>query len=652
MPRWRRAGFVVPAIVLACLPVAARADNGPVPADNALPGTQGWYSPTAPQPTPADQYAGKIASIDGWVWPLSARPGERLDLHVSAVGGVRYRVEVYRLGWYGGAGARLMACVPDCGADEAGVSQPAPPPPDPTTGEVRAPWGVTDSVPIGGDWPSGMYVAQLRITSGPGTGRVRRLPFVVTAPASQVSRILVVVPVNTWQAYNGWGGKALYDSHSADGRRASAVSFERPWMEGIEQSTWRYDEYPLVRFLERHALDVSYATDADVAARPEIVAGHAVVMTSGHGEYWTRQERDAFEAARAAGQSLAFMGANTGYWQVRYADEGHTLVGYKSTADPIADPALKTVRFRDVGRPECALLGVEYGAASGWDLGRSAGYGVVDTSLSDPWLAAGGFSAQATLPDTVGYEWDQVTPGCPTPPLTRLFHWPGSPGFDGADAVRYTAPSGATVFAAGSLQFSWGLDAWRYDSPSGASDPRLERFTMRMLADMGGGAGDGGRPGSGARPRAPAGVPSQRGPAQRLAGLRRQRRRAPLRVAVTSPRSLRRATRARFDYRLTNTTGAPVRGVVLVTTLPRGLDIDRVSRAANRRVRSASLRFVGGGRRAIFRIGTIGSRQAVTVSLSAFVSRAAGTGVRRNVLDLRRDGRVPVTVVSARVTIG
>ena len=104
--------------------------------------------PTAPVGSAADQYAGRVTSIDGWIWPLSAAPGERVDLHVGTVSGVRYRVEFYRLGWYGGAGARLISCLPSCSGDQAGVSQPLPPAPDPATGMVRPSWSTTDSFTV------------------------------------------------------------------------------------------------------------------------------------------------------------------------------------------------------------------------------------------------------------------------------------------------------------------------------------------------------------------------------------------------------------------------------------------------------------------------------------------------------------------------
>jgi hypothetical protein len=488
-PRWAALAALAAVALLAGLalllsPAVARADTGPVPTENARPGTPDWYQPTAPTGTADDQFAGRVTSIDGWIWPLSAAPGERMDLHVGTAPGLRYRVEFYRLGWYDGDGARLMACLPSCSGDRAGVTQPLPPAPDPATGMVRPDWSVTDGLTVPADWPSGTYMAALQITSGPAEGTVRRLPFVIRAAEPNASKIVVIVPVNTWAAYNGWGGKSLYDNHSVDGVRASQVSFEKPWAEGVEIQNWRYDEYPMVRFLEREALDVSYVTDWDVSSRPGILAGHRVVMTMGHGEYWSKEHRDALEGARDAGQNLAFMGANLGYWQVRYTDGGRTLIGYKSDADPIADPALTTDMFRNVGRPECELIGVQYNNTS-WPLDTSDAMSVVDASLGDSWFAGSGFTPGASVVDMLGYEWDQVTPGCDTPPLTRLFRWEAD-GWPTADGVRYTAPSGAKVFGAGTLQFAWGLDGWRWSGDSGAADPRLVTFTRNMLREMGG----------------------------------------------------------------------------------------------------------------------------------------------------------------------
>jgi hypothetical protein len=87
------------------------------------------------------------------------------------------------------------------------------------------------------------------------------------------------------------------------------------------------------------------------------------------------------------------------------------------------------------------------------------------------------------LPGLVGYEWDLVTPGCPTPPLTVLFHYAGGPAT--ADAVRYTAPSGAVVFSAGSLSFAKGLDDFQeHIGVPRTGDPRLERFVRTGFAAL------------------------------------------------------------------------------------------------------------------------------------------------------------------------
>ena len=108
---------------------------------------------------------------------------------------------------------------------------------------------------------------------------------------------------------------------------------------------------------------------------------HRAVIVSGHSEYWTKNMRDGFDAARDQGTNLLFAGANDAYWQVRYEDSScasdntvcgtvgdrRTMVIYKQEAanqtDPISNPSLKTIKWRDLGRPECELQGgVQYGS--------------------------------------------------------------------------------------------------------------------------------------------------------------------------------------------------------------------------------------------------------------------------------------------------
>jgi hypothetical protein len=452
---------------------AAGAQNV-IQTENALPGVQSWNGPGT---SLVEMYASQIGIL----------PGEQIDVHVNTKPAARYRISVYRLGWYGGAGGRLMTCVPSCGGSKQGQPQiPA------WTNAVDGPplqpnWPVTDVIHTGTDWPSGYYELRTELTSGSDAGSGTTTFAIVHDPvAARGSQILVQVPVNTWQAYNQWGGKSLYDF---EGPRARRVSFDRPWGKYANSPLWW--EIQLVRFLEREGYDVSYQTDVDTDANPDSLLRHRLVMTAGHDEYWTRNMRDAFDVALSAGTNLAFMGANTAYMQVRYEDGGRTIVAYKDTTlDPEQDPSLKTVMFRqlDPTRPECMIEGVQHR----WQPPHQNGphdYTVV-APADDPWLANTGLAPGSVIADVVGDEWDALNPwpdACIHPGLTVLLHngEQNSPAGN-ADAVRFTAPSGARVFASGAQRFSWGLDTFgthAYGHPS-APDPGLQQLVRNMLDDL------------------------------------------------------------------------------------------------------------------------------------------------------------------------
>ncbi len=451
---------------------AALVPSNPISRENALPGVRGWAPPRAPS-----------GAIEGYTSEVSALPGGQVHLHVSTAPSARYRVDVFRIGWYGGAGRRLLACLPSCTGDEQGAARQTPAF-DPATGYLRAGWPVTDTIKIGRGWVSGYYVADLVLTTGPLAGDARWVPFIIREPPWQHSAILVQAAVNTWQAYNRWGGMSLYKDPTGHGCTGTCthVSFDRPYDDSTP-NLWDY-EIPLVHFLEEHGDDVSYTADVDTDADPGELLHHRLVIVAGHDEYWTKTMRDAFDRAQALGTNLAFLGADSGYWQMRYEDNRRTIVEYRSSRlDPEQDPALKTIRFRSLTppRPECQLEGVQYSEGGGGpeSIGGPFDYSVNPAAVTDPWFAGTGFMAASTLPELVGYEWDKVVPGCQRTSPTVLFQYQGPP--IGADAVRFTAASGARVFSAGSLNFTHGLDDYGA-KPTG--DARLERFMTNALTDL------------------------------------------------------------------------------------------------------------------------------------------------------------------------
>jgi hypothetical protein len=478
------------------------APANPITDENALPGNSGW------EVSQAD-----TTRIQGYTDKTSVGPGETIGFHVSTSPSASYRINIYRLGWYNGAGARRVACLPSCSTSSSGSARSTPSP-NSQTGKIDAntTWGATPQLSwtVPGSATTGEYVAVYTLMSGSQSGTARYSPFLVrsNAPQAQASNILVVVPYNTYLAYNAWGGTSAYvntTNGSFDLAHATKVSFNRPF----DRKHWSYWDLPLVHFLEREGYDVSYASDTDVDANPQILQQHRTVIVSGHSEYWSKNMRDGFEAARDAGTNLFFAGANDAYWQVRYEDSScasddticgtvgnrRTMVIYKEEesdqVDPISNPSLKTIQWRDLGRPECELQGgVQYGSwfpNDGYD-----DYTTTSAGASDSWAAGTGLHQGSTISGLVGFEFDSFFPDCDVPGTpTILFSYQSA--FTDADidsaAVRYTANgSGARVFSSGTEQWSWGLDSYRWDptlfTGIPPTNPAIQQYTRNILADM------------------------------------------------------------------------------------------------------------------------------------------------------------------------
>jgi hypothetical protein len=453
------------------MPATSAAAANPVQRENSRPGTRGWE-------IPAD--AGTV--ITGYASETSVAPGHSFHLHIAAPAGSRYRVVVYRLGWYHGAGGRLITCVPGCRSSNPAIRQPRPTTPDSVAGLFWAPWRVSDSVAIPPDAVSGYYEAKLEVVDGVHAGAVGNVPLIVRqSPSAPSSALLVQVPVNTWEAYNPWGGKSLYQFGTR--KHAVEVSFDRPY----DQQTF-YDmvtklELPWVQFLERNGVDVSYQTDVDTDRSPGSLLQHRLVFAIGHDEYWTQRMRDGFDRALALSTNLMF-GSNSGEWRMRYAAGRRTIVEWR---DPSIDPAnnrrLDTGFFRTFGEPECKLMGVQHQWAAQRALTAPPTSYTVVGPVSDPWLAAAGWTPGDVVPGVVGYEWDSFIPNCfkghVVPLMAAVI--PGSNGVShSADLVRATAPSGGRVLAMGTMELAWALD----DLDGSSCNPQVVGFVGAALRDL------------------------------------------------------------------------------------------------------------------------------------------------------------------------
>jgi hypothetical protein len=225
-----------------------------VATENRLVGTPRWLGRPA---------TGRAAEV--YASATDAAPGAEVAVHVSTVPEASYRIVVYRLGWYGGVGARRVLCLPSCSGSEVGRAETMPSP-EPT-GRIVTGWRTTDTLTIGRSWVSGYYLIRVLLLDGPQAGN-SATTYVVVNARRRDAKMLVQVPVLTWQAYNSWGGRSLYDFPGL-GPRARYVSFERPYdwdgPGGQGPLGW---EIQFVRFVQRNGYDVAYQSDAYTNAHP------------------------------------------------------------------------------------------------------------------------------------------------------------------------------------------------------------------------------------------------------------------------------------------------------------------------------------------------------------------------------------------------
>lgn len=496
---------------------AQAACANPIVCENQLPGTpQSVWDVTQPSTT-----------IQGFADPFSVNVGGAINFKIQT-SAASYKVDVYRMGYYGGNGARLVTSL----TPNISVSQGQPACNTNTvTGLVDCGnWGVSASWKVPTSAVSGVYFARIYRTDG--TSGANQIPFVVTNNASH-SKIVFMTSDETWQAYNDWGGYNLYHGGTTGSPwccdwqnpgRAVQVSYNRPFATRSDtpagQDFFFYAEFPMIRFLEKNGYDLSYVSQIDVAqsGAATMLEQHKVLINAGHSEYWDAADRANVTAARDAGVSLAFFTGNTMWWKTRWTSSQYgsepfrTLVSYKESLDSAqsdpADPPTWTGAWRDPrfsppadgGQPENALTGQL------WTVNCCSYADQVPAAYSKLRLwrntAVASLASGQTYtmpPDTLGYEWDSDVDNGFRPPgeidmsqtcakvNEKLYTVTEELVSDNAcnSLTLYRAASGALVFDAGTVQWAWGLDSDHDGYSQNPPDPAMQQATVNLLADMG-----------------------------------------------------------------------------------------------------------------------------------------------------------------------
>lgn len=473
------------------------------------------------------------ANIQGFATEISTNVGQTVDFKI-ATDSTNYRIEIYRLGYYGGDGARKVATI-DKNLTTAQI-QPHPIV-DYTTGLIDCGnWAVSASWQIPADAVSGVYIAKL--VREDGTEGASHIPFIVREDGS-TSDVVFQTSDTTWQAYNAWGGASLYVGNvptdpadmiawmppncscglTAIGR-ATKVSYNRPFITNTSPMGGTHDfifgaEHSAIRWLEQNGYDVSYISGVDATRSGAQLLNHKAYLSVGHDEYWSAEQRANVEAARDSGVNLAFWSGNEIYWKVRWEDsiDGNgtpyrTMVTYKSTWSGVdLDPSdtstgtWRDPRFRDPGQePENSLTGTMFSVDSyrldtitvGYDFSNLRFWRNTEIAELEPG------ETHELVKNLLGYEWDSdvengfrpaglINMSSTTVAVEQYLRDYGTT-IGAADATHsltmYRAESGALVFGAGTVFWSWGLDD-QHEGERTPTDPNVQQAMVNMFADMG-----------------------------------------------------------------------------------------------------------------------------------------------------------------------
>lgn len=486
-----RLGGLGAAAGLAGAPLSAAArtkqHENAITRENALPGTTDWQLTNVRLGADMEY---RTPWIEGYCSRSSVLPGESIDVMVSTNPPSPFTLDLYRMGYYGGKGARHLGTY---GPFE-GVTQE-----DPAIGAERlreCQWKACTTLKIPDDACSGMYLGKLTAHA---SGYQSYVIFIVRA--NRASDVVLQSSDNTWQAYNRWPDHfALYDDGESGWALKSGirVSYDRPYGKycqvvdsplTVGSGEFLLWEFPLAFWLEKEGYDLTYCSNTDVDASPETLTRAKLFLSVGHDEYWSIRQYENVMAGIAAGVNVAFLSGNTCYFVAPQmpSSDGRprrilTRAGMFGGTRP--EEAERMGPFNDAGPDEALMIGarslIPYNGSGDWIVAQ-ADHWIFDKS---------GMKNGDRVPGLVGWEYhgdpaaipglEVVAEGDTTNADGLHAHW---------TATIYPGPKDNFVFNASTIYWSQGLSAppghtlpyAHYGRPHGP-DERVQQITRNLLA--------------------------------------------------------------------------------------------------------------------------------------------------------------------------
>ncbi len=476
---------------LTCCGLIAVAEN-PIQIENKLEGSNDW------QLTRVRVDAGEFRSpwIEGYCSRQSVQAGETLDVCVSTSPARAFKFELFRMGYYGGRGARLVKSIDRI----EGKTQAVPEPGDKNIHECQ--WEPSLSLTISKEWLSGVYLGRLTtIPEGQEAYWQSYVIFIVTD--DRPAGILFQCSDNTWQAYNTWPNNFSVYTHPKGNQGPWAdVSFDRPYGREAQFKSVVNDplsvgsgqfltlEFPLAFWLEQYGYDVTYCSNSDMLT-PDRGLKCKAFISVGHDEYWDIQQFNSVQSMRDAGVNLLFLSGNSVCWVTPFRNSARGIANriifrggpYGGETKEAEDRHREHGPFPYRGPDEGFLMGAR-------NVEPVNGGGDWVVTKADHWIFAGtGMKNGEAVPGLIGWEYHgnpAAIPGLEI--IAGGTAWQGGVNAQQWTATLYPGPKQNFVFNASTIFWSQGLShppghtlPWSHWSRPHGPDERVQRITHNLL---------------------------------------------------------------------------------------------------------------------------------------------------------------------------
>ncbi|MSU62500.1 MAG: hypothetical protein EXS31_08900 [Pedosphaera sp.] len=472
-------------------PGAAVRRSSLIQQENAKPGTTDWLLSNT-RVDPATKY--RCPGIEGYCSRTSVRAGQEISFYVSTNPVTSFKLEVFRMGYYGGTGGRHVKTL----GPFQGSIQPDPPVGGRRVRDCR--WKACATLRIPSDWVSGVYLGKLTAAR---EGLQSYVIFIVRD--DRAADFIFQCSDNTWQAYNRWPNQfSLYD----DGKDTwywgggVQVGFNRPYGKYCQildaplstgSGEWFLWEFPLAFWLEQQGYDITYISNLDTHTDPKGLLRARGFLSVGHDEYYSIEMYRNLKLSIDAGLNVAFLSGNTCCGRILFAPDAKGVANRAFERVGVYGPPGGTRDFIAM-----KSLAHERPYANELVGAHSTGpvTGGADWICTEPnhWIFEGtGMKRSDGIPGLVGWEWHgdpAPLPGLVVVASGLTQDAPGKPNGGTYTATIYDGPKGNFVFNAATCWWADSLSAPPgyvrpsvYTSPKGP-DPRAQRITANVLARM------------------------------------------------------------------------------------------------------------------------------------------------------------------------